>query len=95
MSGKDFNVLMVRMTQTDRVLSITPIDAELFLTRGVIKDIVGDLQVRAQRWWPCFENFFFESGQGKMITIVGALSGGVGHIILGAFAGVVALGCFG
>lgn len=66
-----------------------------FLTRGIIKDIVGDWKVRAQRWWPCFEGFFFDSGQGRAITFIGALGGSIGQALLVSVAGVVALGCFG
>lgn len=91
----DFNVLMVRITQTGNTLTLTPIDADLFLTRGIIQDIVGDLKVRAQRWWPCFKGFFLNSDQGQAIMFIGAFGGSVGQAVAASIAGVVALGCFG
>lgn len=92
---KDFNMLMVRVEQAGNTLTLTPIDAELFLTRGIISDIVGDLKVRAQRWWPCFKGFFLDSNQGQVIMFIGAFGGGVGQAVATSFAAVVALGCFG
>ena len=91
----DFNVLMVRTTQTRNTLTLTPIDADLFLTRGIIQDIVGDLKVRAQRWWPCFENAFLNTDQGQAIMFIGAFGGSIGQAVAASFAEVVALGCFG
>lgn len=94
-SEGDFNELLVRITQSSSTLTLTPIDAQLYVTRGIIQDIVGDLKVRAQRWWPCFKNVFLNTDQGQVIMFVGAFGGQPGQIVAGLFAGVVALGCFG
>lgn len=91
----DFNMLVVRVEQTEDALSMVPIDADLFLTRGVVQDITDDLKARAQRWWPCFKNFFSNTDQGQVIMFIGAFGGGIGQGIATSFAGVVALGCFG
>lgn len=95
LNENDFNELMVRVTQTGNSLSLVPIDAKLYLTKGLVSDIVGDLQVRAQRWWPCFKGFFLDSDQGQAIMFIGALGGSIGQVVAGSFAGVVALACFG
>lgn len=91
----DFNELFVRVTQSSSTITLTPIDAQLYVTRGIVQDIVGDLKVRAQRWWPCFKNFFLNTDQGQVIMFVGAFGGQPGQILSCIFAGVVALGCFG
>ena len=91
----DFNELFVRVAQSGSTITLAPIDAQLYVTRGIIQDIVGDLKIRAQRWWPCFKNFFLNTDQGQVIMFIGAFGGQPGQILSCIFAGVVALGCFG
>lgn len=99
LNDEDFNELIVKVQESPNQIDIAYVSCNInslspIYTRGMIDDVIKDLRVRADRWWPCYKGFW-TSDIGLATSLIGTFGGKPGFVFAAMMAGVGALGCFG